>query len=668
VPTGAAAVRDFPIPGGFEATVDVPFPLHHPSHQIVEMHFVVSKVGKDCPRTFWKQLAAYVLRWRFRRAVLCQERGSRENHLHYHLLIAVLMKKTETMRLMLMKQIQGWLHGGGEAEERELCRYRDGYRFSCAWLEPTQPWRKLQGYFQKFHGGDFKLEAVGDTESQLQHFEGVRERLMAKARRPGKTTSRSAFSDNRYKFSNAHFPCLPWLRVDQEARFMVICPTSEHFLPTNEFTMDGSQHNPIASQHVANWDKMPEQDLHNITIHAIRYVFFRSAVDRPLKLDCARDLQEGVWPVPLKGPYYDRYGPEKEDYDTMSYAEARRINDTIAGLRTATTRDLGAGLSTGTLTYDGLLHRHNNDQALVEGDPSQDGISRYPQAATDTGSGSGGSSTGNAGIDDTNQTSILQLAMQTEGGPGVDDEDQPAPVRQLDLPFLDRYLNHTAVVTFRCQFTADPRPRRSVPLAIAGNTGTGKTEFACSMFSNPHVATTLDFATYDFRTHDCIVLNDVIGIAQIMLDNKELFQSPDRMVTINSSKTMMYSRRLRVANKPIIITLNTDTDDWKQMERSDWINANCEIMVVPPGDLMFEGDADPNTLRRRQAWAAAATAGATDQELERLLGDTQGTGGALAGAAVAGATGRQAHAMTVEWHGQLHGHSTGCSGSGSNGP
>ena len=77
-----------------------------------------------------------------------------------------------------------------------------------------------------------------------------------------------------------------------------------------------------------------------------------------LKLETDPSLIDGVWPLPVQGPYFARFGTEEVDYDTISYPEAKQINDTIHGLLTATTQDLGAGLSETPLTMEALKRRH----------------------------------------------------------------------------------------------------------------------------------------------------------------------------------------------------------------------------------------------------------------------------------------------------------------------
>ena len=66
------------------------------------------------------------------------------------------------------------------------------------------------------------------------------------------------------------------------------------------------------------------------------------------------------------------------------------------------------------------------------------------------------------------------------------------------------------------------------------------------------------------------------------------------------------------------MTLNTDTDEWKTMKQSEWINANSYVLVVT--QKMFEGDAAANEKvdQRKKQWEEVKAAGETDDLLDDL--------------------------------------------------
>jgi hypothetical protein len=159
---------------------------------------------------------------------------------------------------------------------------------------------------------------------------------------------------------------------------------------------------------------------------------------------------------------------------------------------------------------------------LVEGDPSCDGTSRYPASAV-TGS-----------TVDVNDTSVAALAAQDQTDSG---EPEPA-VTVAPLVFPGHLYNLDPIRNFRQQFTQHPLPRRFAFLVIGGKSYSGKTEFAMTLFPNPYESNAFNFNGYDYRKNGCIIFNDVVNIVDHICANKELFQSSERLATVNRSATI----------------------------------------------------------------------------------------------------------------------------------
>ena len=171
------------------------------------------------------------------------------------------------------------------------------------------------------------------------------------------------------------------------------------------------------------------------------------------------------------------------------------------------------------------------------------------------------------------------------------------------LSFLGHLYNLDPIRNFRQQFTRDPKPRRFAFLVIGGKSYSGKTEFAKTLFPNPYESNAFNFNGYDYRKNGCIIFNDVVGIVDHICANKELFQSSERLATVNRSATMMYAAKVRVLNMPIIITINTETPDWLAFQSTDqWLLANSEVLNVQRP--LYEGNADLQRQldRRKRQW------------------------------------------------------------------
>ena len=178
------------LPQGYVSTPEMPFPLHHRSNSVQQLHISILKCGADVPKCYFRQQTEWVIRHDIRRAIWCQERGDDENHKHCHLLVEVHMAKTDTARLLVLKGMRGWLNNEKEGADYEKCRAtfnkKPGYRVTCTFLNTSdgQTWKRMTGYLLKYKGADHRLEAVGLEENQQAHFLGIREQAMLKARRP----------------------------------------------------------------------------------------------------------------------------------------------------------------------------------------------------------------------------------------------------------------------------------------------------------------------------------------------------------------------------------------------------------------------------------------------------------------------------------------------------
>jgi hypothetical protein len=104
---------------------------------------------------------------------------------------------------------------------------------------------------------------------------------------------------------------------------------------------------------------------------------------------------------------------------------------------------------------------------------------------------------------------------------------------------------------------------------IGGQSYIGKTEFAKTLFPNPNEFNACNFNGYDYHKNECNIFNDVVGIVDHICANKELFQSSERLATVNRSATMMYAAKVRVLNMPIIIAINTETPNWLAFQSTD---------------------------------------------------------------------------------------------------
>lgn len=122
---------------------------------------------------------------------------------------------------------------------------------------------------------------------------------------------------------------------------------------------------------------------------------------------------------------------------------------------------------------------------------------------------------------------------------------------------------------------------------IQGQTGCGKTQFVMAQFQNPLVHTpTANWATYDPRTHDAIVYDDIVNPVKYIASNRLLTQSPPTVITVNGSNTNCYAKAIRLYRKPQIFLFNVPGE--ATAEELQYVQANAVWITVPQGETMFD--------------------------------------------------------------------------------
>jgi hypothetical protein len=123
---------------------------------------------------------------------------------------------------------------------------------------------------------------------------------------------------------------------------------------------------------------------------------------------------------------------------------------------------------------------------------------------------------------------------------------------------------------------------RSPCLIIVGPSMYGKSAFARSIYTNPHVVscqgiTEPNLSGLDAEKHNCVILEELD--VDVMTTNKELFQRNSNGVRLKQSKTGMFSEWYYLHGMPFVGT----TNHWpaSRAESSlhwDWLEANVIVL------------------------------------------------------------------------------------------
>ena len=130
-------------------------------------------------------------------------------------------------------------------------------------------------------------------------------------------------------------------------------------------------------------------------------------------------------------------------------------------------------------------------------------------------------------------------------------------------------------------------------LVLHGPSQMRKTQFARSLFKNPHVhQDKIDWDGYSWESNDAIIFDDVNipdHIWRFVKINKVLMQAQQDPVPVNVSATNCFKRDICVCQKPIVICTNDNLlDPFVSAEYRLWIEANCVWLDVEEPIAYFD--------------------------------------------------------------------------------
>jgi hypothetical protein len=123
---------------------------------------------------------------------------------------------------------------------------------------------------------------------------------------------------------------------------------------------------------------------------------------------------------------------------------------------------------------------------------------------------------------------------------------------------------------------------RSPCLIIVGPSMFGKSAFARSIYTNPHVVscqgiTEPNLSGLDAEKHNCVILEELD--VDVMTSNKELFQRNSNGVRLKQSKTGMFSEWYYLHGMPFVGTTNYwPASRAESSQHWDWLEANVIVL------------------------------------------------------------------------------------------
>jgi hypothetical protein len=121
-------------------------------------------------------------------------------------------------------------------------------------------------------------------------------------------------------------------------------------------------------------------------------------------------------------------------------------------------------------------------------------------------------------------------------------------------------------------------------LVLRGDSRSGKTTLAKSLFANPFVqsaqsATAPELREYDWTFHRCVIFDNV-NTEEFVLNFRAMLKANNDEHILGSSATGIYSYRIWLWKVPIVLTVDLHA---KWDSENSWIKENCvEVMFDAP--------------------------------------------------------------------------------------
>ena len=117
------------------------------------VHVEISKRGGDVPLSYFSQALMWAkakdLPWFF----VVQEKGSRANHRHIHMLCLMFIANEPAALANLRRELRAWFHDNHPDEsQRERCRDGNGYALYLSFPKSHQTQLLMLGYLLKDRG------------------------------------------------------------------------------------------------------------------------------------------------------------------------------------------------------------------------------------------------------------------------------------------------------------------------------------------------------------------------------------------------------------------------------------------------------------------------------------------------------------------------------------
>jgi hypothetical protein len=159
-------------------------------------------------------------------------------------------------------------------------------------------------------------------------------------------------------------------------------------------------------------------------------------------------------------------------------------------------------------------------------------------------------------------------------------EDAKVELAKLQKPFRVDAL--ARVEQWRTQYK-DPDFRYKFHV-LRGDSRSGKTTFAKTLFSRPFVQTVQDAASPDLRDYDWtyhgMIVFDNVNDMDFVMKFRALLQANNDVHVLGSSATGMYSYRVWLWKVPVVLTVDTQAA-WDSNNK--WVKENCwEVTFAEP--------------------------------------------------------------------------------------
>ena len=121
-------------------------------------------------------------------------------------------------------------------------------------------------------------------------------------------------------------------------------------------------------------------------------------------------------------------------------------------------------------------------------------------------------------------------------------------------------------------------------LVLRGDSRSGKTTFAKSLFPRPFVQTVQDAATPDLRDYDWtyhgMIVFDNVNNMDFVMKFRALLQANNDVHVLGTSATGVYSYRVWLWKVPVVLTVDTQAT-WDRDNK--WVKENCwEVTFAEP--------------------------------------------------------------------------------------